>query len=86
MEFDDDVFNLDDKVVNHNDAKAFIDEKFMDCEFPLDVQMFKIHQQQDEKLKKQIKKESKTNPYFTRKSVEGVELIHAGNRIFVPPS
>ena len=35
MEFDNEVFNLDDKVVNHNDAKAFIDEEYMDCEFPL---------------------------------------------------
>ena len=52
MEFDDDAFNLDDKVVDHNDAKAFIGEKYMECEFPLEVQMFKIHQQRDEKLKK----------------------------------
>ena len=54
MKFDNEVFNLDDKVVNHNDAKAFIDEEYMDCEFPLDIQMFKIHQQRDEKLQKQI--------------------------------
>ena len=83
MEFYDDMFNLDDKIVNHDDAKVFINEKYMDCEFQLDVRMFKIHQQRDEKRQKQIKRESKTNPYFTRKSVERVELIHAGNRNFV---
>ena len=37
------------------------------CEFLLDVRIFKVHQEQDEKLQKQIKRESKTKPYFTRK-------------------
>ena len=53
-------------------AKVFVDEKFMDCEFPLGIRMFKIHQQWNEKLQKQIKRESNINPYFTKKNVEGV--------------
>ena len=86
MEFDNDMFEINTSA-NHNSAKEFIDENYADCEFSLDVRMFKIHQHQDEKLQKQIKRDSKTaNPYFTTKVVEGIELIHAGNRIFVPPS
>ena len=84
MEFD--CYYESDDAVNHNDTRAFIDENYADCEFPLDVRMFKGHQRRDEKLQKQIKKDSKTKPYFTTKAVEGIELIHGGNRIFVPPS
>ena len=75
-----------DEVINHSDARAFIDENYADCEFPLDVRMFKVHQRRDEKLQKQIKRDSKTDPFYTTKAVEGIELVHGGNRIFVPAS
>ena len=85
MEFD--CYYESDDAVNHNDTRAFIDANYdADCEFPLDVRMIKVHQRRDGKLQKQIKKDSKTEPYFTTKAVEGIELIHGGNRIFVPPS
>ena len=82
MEFDDEG----DEVINHSDTRAFIDENYADCEFPLDVRMFKVHQRRDEKLQKLIKRDSKTDPFYTTKVVEGIELVHGGNRIFVPAS
>ena len=50
MEFNEEC----DEVINHSDARAFVDENYADCEFPLDVRMFKVHQRRDEKLQKQI--------------------------------
>ena len=83
MEFDG-MFEIDTSA-NHNSAKVFMDENYTDCEFSLNFRMFKVHQKPVEKLQKQIKKNSKQDPFFTTKVVEGIELIHRGNRIFVPP-
>ena len=80
MEFE--CYESDD-VVNHEDTRAFIDENYADCEFPLKVRMFKVHQRKDKKLQNQITRDSKTDPFYTTKVVEGIELVHGGNRIFV---
>ena len=45
--------------------------------------MFKKHQDNDKELQKRITKAKNTN-YFTTKIVEGVELVHHENRIYVP--
>lgn len=44
MEFNDDMFNANDKVVEHDDDKTcIINKKNTDCEFLLNVRMFKVH-------------------------------------------
>ena len=66
------------------DASEFIDARFDNCEFALDVRMFEKHQQQDKVLQLQIKEELKKHPngtLYTTKEVEGVYLIHKNNKI-----
>ena len=58
------------------DAADYIKERYSDCEFALDVRMFKLHQQQDAEMQKQIRKEFNNDPHstrFTNKMVEGVD-------------
>ena len=47
---------VSDDITNIN-AVEYIKEQYSDCEFALDVRMFKLHQQQDTEMQKQIKKE-----------------------------
>ena len=71
------------------DASEFIDARFDNCEFALDVRMFEKHQQQDKVLQLQIKEELDKHPngtLYTTKEVEGVYLIHKNNKIIVPPT
>ena len=76
---------LDD--ITSINAAEYIKERYSDCEFALDVRIFKLHQQQDAEMKKQIKKEFNNDPHsthFTTKMVEGVDLIHTQDKILVP--
>ena len=69
------------------DASEFIDARFNNCEFALDVRMFEQHQQQDKVLQTIVKKELERHPNgtkYTTKEVEGVYLIHKNNKIIVP--
>ena len=83
MEYEEDMFDMDDRILSIDDANAYIEEEHTDCEFALDVRMFKKHQDDDKELQKRIKRAQHTT-YFTTKVVEGVELVHHENRIIVP--
>ena len=70
-------------------ASEFIDTRFDNCKFVLDVRMFDKHQQQDEVLHNTIKEELKRHPngtLYTTKEVGGVYLIHKNNKIIEPPT
>ena len=84
MEFEHDESEIVHKITE-TQAKHFIDETYKDCKFPLDVRMFSKHQNDNETLQQDLKSAStvKDSPYTT-KMVEGAELIHKHNRIWVP--
>ena len=69
------------------DASEFINARFDNCEFALDVRMFEQHQKQDKVLQTIVNKELDKHPNgtkYTTKEVEGVYLIHENNKIIVP--
>ena len=71
------------------DTSEFIDARFDNCEFALDVCMFNKHQQEDNELQNTVKNELKRHPegtLYTTKEVEGVYLLHKNNKIIVPPT
>ena len=85
MQFDEDMFESDERLLTLSDAAKFIDEEYMDCEFPLDVRMFEKHQQKDEKMQRQARKAIENgSDVISQKEVEGVTLIHQNNLILVP--
>ena len=85
MQFDKDMFESDERLLTMSDAAKFIDNKYMDCKFPLDVRMFEKHQQKDEKMQRQAQKAIKNGSnVINQKEVEGVTLIHQTNLILVP--
>ena len=76
-------------VIKALDASEFIDARFDNCKFALDVQIFDKHQQQDKVLQNTIKEELKQHPnstVYTTKEIEGVYLIHKNNKTIVPPT
>ena len=78
------MFNTDEQILSIDNVNAYIEQEHTDCIFALDVRMFKKHQDEDKELHKQIANaKAKNSNYFTTKIVEGVELIHEGNRIHV---
>ena len=69
------------------DVAELINERYSNCEFALDVNMFNYHQQKDKEIQTQIEKEIKEYPnstLYTTKEVEEVELMHKNNKILVP--
>ena len=61
------------------------EENLQDKIFSLDPAMFKAYQGNDRELQKLMASAERHNSKrFTVKAVEGVELIHDGNQIFVP--
>ena len=61
------------------------EENLQDKSFPLAPDMFKAYQENDRELQRLMDSAEKRNSErFTTRAVEGVELIHDGNQIFVP--
>ena len=70
-----------------SDALQHIDENHKDCEFPLDVCMFKCHQSHDEALAVKVQADSKRNindRVHTLKEVEDLVSVHENNKLVVP--
>ena len=87
MEESDDEYDdlLHDMEISESQARHFIQDEYYDCEFALDVRMFKEHQERDIKLQDKVKKSLKQEvSAYSVKEVEGVELIHCRNKIVVP--
>ena len=78
-----------DKVSNEittMDAAELISEKYSDCEFALNVNMFYYHQDKDKEILKQVQTKIRKNPHstlYTTKEVKGVDLVHKNNKILV---
>ena len=70
--------------ISDEQATEIIREKYWDCAFTLNVNMFKVHQTKDKNLQTRVRL-AKTRPvsFFSTKEVEGVELLHY-NKICVP--
>ena len=71
-----------DKVSNEitaMDAAELISERYSDCEFALNVNMFHYHQDKDKVMLKQIPKEIKKNPNSTLYTTKEVEYTCAKN-------
>ena len=72
-------------TISDEKSTEIIREKYWDCAFALDVNMFKAHQAKDKKLQQRVKlAKTKEVSFFSTKEVEGVELIHYNNKICVP--
>ena len=88
MEFEDGPLDetLYPTVITEEKAKDQIQDKYWDCEFSLDVNMFKAHQDKDKELQNIMSKAKLLQGIssYSIKAVEGVELIHFNNKIVVP--
>ena len=61
------------------------EENLQDKSFPLAPDMFKAYQENDRELQRLMDSAERQNSErFTVRTVEGVELTHDGNQIFVP--
>ena len=71
-------------IFDETATEIIIKEKYWDCAFALDVNMFKAHQAKDTNLHNMIRK-AKTKPVstFLTKDVKGVELINYNNKTVV---
>ena len=59
-----------------------LEERLKNKKFPLAPDMIQWYQQEDEKLQKKL--QSKTTDSYTLKEIEGFNLVHYRNKIFVP--
>ena len=85
MQFDNNMFESDERLLTMSDAAKFINDEYMNCKFPLDVRMFEKHQQKDKKMQRQARKAIKNGSnIISQKEVKGVTLIHQNNLILVP--
>ena len=82
--------NAIDKILDERtamNAAELISEKYSDCAFALDVNMFHYYQDKNKEILKQVQNEIRKNPhstFYTTKEVEGVDLVHKNNKILVP--
>ncbi len=85
MTFEEIFENEESRETTFADVTARIDEEYLDMEFALDVRMFKTHQRNDSTLQQRIRKSNNNETSsYTYKEVEGEELIHFNNKIYVP--
>ena len=70
---------------SESQSRFFIQDEFMNMGFALNVKMFKVHQDRDQELQKELKTALKNkSPSYSVKNGEGTDLIHLNNIIVVP--